>query len=547
MTFPPEVWDGVLRRLKSELAPVSFEMWIPQIAARLDGDCLELHCPTRFHADRVRDFFLNQISQCVRAEFGETLTLRVAVTDEAEPTPEPAAKPGPTATNETARPRARARAAKPRNCDTQPIADALASTMANTLAALELRDTPQVTANTGPAAQPQPHKKIAVPARVHPAPEMAPHRQPSSSNPSRQPRSAAPRRQATFPLTFDSFTVGSCNALAREAAMALAAPPANDTRLGLNQLFIVSDSGLGKTHLARAAASEGARAIGDRARYTTAEAFTSEFTHAVRADKMQGFKRRYRSECEMLVVDDVQFLEGKAATQLEFFHTVQHVLDCGGRVLLTGNRYPQELTHLDERVRARIVSGLVAELEAPDETVRRNILRAKAAHGGIRLPEACIDLLIECVDGNVRELEGALIQLVTVASLFKRPIDLELTRESLDGRSPRLRVLSKPATPGDIIETVAGFFKTSPESLASRSRRRDVLIPRQLSMYLCRRYTNASLTDIGRALNRDHPAVANAIRKIERQLLENVGMRYQVEALIARLNECGHRPLHPAR
>jgi len=362
-------------------------------------------------------------------------------------------------------------------------------------------------------------------------------------------------RQPTFPLTFDSFTVGSCNALAREASLAFAnqaqasggvSARANAAQLGLNQLFIVSEPGLGKTHLARAVINTTAKAMGERARYTTAETFTSEFTHAVRASEMAKFKRRYRTQCDLLVVEDIQFLEGKAATQLEFFHTVQHVLDSGGRVLLTGDKYPQELSHLDERIRARIASGFVAQLDTPDAEVRSNILRAKAAHGGIRLPDDCLSMMVDKVVGNVRELEGALIQLVTISSLFKRPIDLDLTKESLHGRSRRVNAITKRATPEAIIEAVAGFFQTSADSLASRSRRRDVLLPRQLSMYLCRRYTDASLADIGRLLNRDHPSVANAIRKIERQLLENVRLRYQVEAVIRRLDELGYLPLHPA-
>jgi chromosomal replication initiator protein len=357
-------------------------------------------------------------------------------------------------------------------------------------------------------------------------------------------KSAGTARLPVFPLTFDSFTVGSCNALAREAALAFANQKASQMQLGLNQLYIVSEPGLGKTHLSRAVLDATASTLGDRARYATGETFTSEFTHAVRSNQMSKFKGRYRTRCDLLVFEDVQFLEGKTATQLEFFHTVQHVLDCGGRVLLTGDKFPQELTQLDERARARLSSGFVAQLDAPDAIVRRNILRAKAAHGGVRLPDDCLDLLVETVEGNVRELEGALIQLVTIASLFKRPINLELTQESLQGRSPRARAAALRATPSDIINAVAKFFQTSASSLASRSRRRDVLVPRQLSMYLCRRYTDASLADIGRLLNRDHPSVANAIRKIERQLLENVRLRYQVEAVIARLDELGHRPLH---
>jgi chromosomal replication initiator protein len=588
-------------------------MWISKIVAKptgavgFDGDlepaeggsssdeAFELQCPSSFHAVRVRDFFLKQIADCLHAELGRRVALRVGVIDEAaadqpdadhdtgssaapmlddrkaaahsvEEAPSRGARPTP----------GKRRAPRPdpkRSSETLPIGDALGSILGGagpapgTAAAAaslpegeEREGCPAVAKSVPVKATPVP---VPTPAPTPTPPEPAARKK---AMPERTRRAVAARaaavhpvaaagggsgamitpRQPTFPLTFDSFTVGPGNALAREAAMALASPPSAGAALGLNQVFVVSGAGLGKTHLARAAVVEGARSIGARARYTTAETFTSEFTSAIRANKMQGFKRRYRGECDLLVMDDVQFLEGKDATQLEFFHTMQHVLNAGGRVLLTGDRFPQELTHLDPRVRARISSGIVAELEPPDEGLRREILRAKAAHGGVRLPDDCVDLLTDRVEGNVRELEGALIQLVTMASLFKRSIDLDLARESLEGRTRSLRVVRTPATTQLVIETVAGFFKTSPEALASRSRRRDVLVPRQIAMYLCRRFTDASLADIGRALNRDHPSVANAIRKIERDLLENVRLRYTVEALIARLGELGHRALHTA-
>ena len=567
MTFPPEVWDGVMRRLQAALAPISFEMWVPQIVARLDGDCLELGCPTQFHSDRIRDYFLPAIDDCVNAEFGRRIPLRVKVVEQAVE-PLDAAEPTATAVaintinnNNTAK-----NAETPPNSDsrskssTPPQSKAFAGSSARSHrgANRRLRETISI-GKAVEATLSAASFSMAAPSAPDPGACGTPPRSlqvvgtGSTGRPAGPTRVGRPRdplgsdskttsevRQSAFPLTFDSFTVGSCNALAREAALALA----NRQQLGLNQLFIVSESGLGKTHLSRAVIGTAARAIGDRARYTTAEAFTSEFTQAIRGSQMPNFKRRYRTHCELLVVEDVQFLAGKAATQLEFFHVVQHVLDCGGRVLLTGDKFPQEMSQLDERVRARLSSGFLAQLDAPDAMVRRNILRAKAAHGGIRLPDDCLDLLVEEVEGNVRELEGALIQLVTIASLFKRPIDLELTRESLQGRSPRTKSIALSTTPSDIIESVAGFFRTSPAALASRSRRRDVLVPRQLAMYLCRRYTEASLADIGRELNRDHPSVANAIRKIERQLLENVRLRYQAEALIARLGELGHRPVH---
>jgi chromosomal replication initiator protein len=592
MTFPPEVWDGVLRRLQKQLAPVSYEMWLPQIAARYDGHSLELGCPTQFHCDRIRDYFLSTIGDCVAAEVGERVPLRVELrtkacadaaleatanttestdVDVASQTALPVALPGaasPSMLSSTdgtieatvggnprrgAKPLANTRMRK-RTRETVSLNSMLHSTLSRNLE-------PGVNSGGAPGGSSSAQAITAVP-NLEPATEtpnrsiasvhnITPHIMKRPSRPVGPTNPATTFRQATFPLTFDSFTVGSCNALAREASLAFAnqassAGQENNpaAQLGLNQLFIVSEPGLGKTHLARAVINTTSRAMGERARYTTAESFTSEFTQALRGNEMNKFKRRYRTQCDLLVVEDVQFLEGKAATQLEFFHTVQHVLDCGGRVLLTSDKYPQQLSHLDERIRARIASGFVAQLDSPDAELRSNIMRAKAAHGGIRLPEDCLSMLVEKVQGNVRELEGALIQLVTIASLFKRPIDTELTAESLRGRSPRVTALAKRATPEAIIEAVAGFFQTSADALASRSRRRDVLVPRQLSMYLCRRYTDASLADIGRLLNRDHPSVANAIRKIERQLLENVRLRYQVEALIRRLEELGHRPLH---
>jgi chromosomal replication initiator protein len=249
---------------------------------------------------------------------------------------------------------------------------------------------------------------------------------------------------------------------------------------------------------------------------------------------MDRFKRRYRQDCEMLVLEDVQFLRAKSATQLELFHTLTHLIDAGVRVVLTGDRLPRDIDGLDSRLRSRMGAGLVAEIEAPDARLRREILRSKAAHGGVRIPEECLDLLVEALRGSVRDLEGVLIQLVASASLLKRSIDLELTRRALhkiapmDPREARLDV-------GAVVRTVAAFFGSSPELLATRTRRRDVLAQRQLAMYLCRQYTDAPLVAIARAFGRDHPSASNAVRRVERAILERAPLRYQVEELAARL------------
>jgi chromosomal replication initiator protein len=336
---------------------------------------------------------------------------------------------------------------------------------------------------------------------------------------------------------FDNFVVGPCNALAREAAFAIA----RDQQINLNLLYLCAQPGMGKTHLARAVATEAERRLGGGVRYTSAEAFTNEFLGALRHRKTGEFKRHYRRGCRLLVVENVQFLESKNATQLEFFHTVQHVLDAGGRVVLTGASMPQDLKELDARVRSQLASGFVAEIEAPDAQVRRAILRTKAAHGGLHIPTACLDLLVDSVRGSVREVESVLIQLVTTAALLKHPIDLTLTRSAIAKKTTTAKVdEDRQLDVVEVIRAVASFFQTTPERLASRSRRKEILVPRQLAIYLCHRYTSASISQIGEAVGRDQPAVRNAIRKIERGILERAPLRYQVEALCGHLGRGGH-------
>ncbi len=353
-----------------------------------------------------------------------------------------------------------------------------------------------------------------------------------------EPDPAAPRAalrpsplQRSLPYSFESFVVGPCNALAREGALALA----RGSQSGVCPLYIAAGTGLGKTHLVRALAAEARRQGLERTVYTSAEAFTGEFQGSLRAQKMPSFTRRFREECDLLVIEDVQFLTGKKATQLELFHIVSHLLDAGSRVAVTADREPRELTELDPRLRSQIAGGLVAVIEPPDARIRREILRQKAAAGGVRLPEDCLDRLVDGVQGSVRDLESVLIQLVTTASLLKRRIDLALTEEALrklaDAAPPRAAL---PVS--QVIGVVAAFFKTTPAALTTRSRRRDVLMPRQLAMLLCRRYTEASLQQIGTALGRDHPAVSHAIRQVERAILERAPLRYQVEALSERLD-----------
>jgi chromosomal replication initiator protein len=338
--------------------------------------------------------------------------------------------------------------------------------------------------------------------------------------------------QRPLPYCFDSFVVGPCNALAREASWAIA----RGQQANLNLLYLTSEIGLGKTHLARAIVAERTALDSRPVRYASAESFTNEFMTAIRGKTMEQFKQRYRRDCGVLVFEDVPFLASKRATQLELFHTITHLLDVGRSVVLTGACLPRDVPGMDPRLASQMTAGLVAEIEMPDARVRREILRSKAARGGVGLPDECLDLLVERAHGNVRELEGVLIQLVSSASLLKRPIDRALTEAALrkldQGRGPSHRL-----DPRRVIEVVAAFFRTSPEALAARSRRRDVLVPRQLAKYLCRRFTDASPGEIAAHFGRNHTSVTNAEKVVARQILERAPLRYQVEALCDRLEE----------
>jgi len=378
----------------------------------------------------------------------------------------------------------------------------------------------------------------ALAAPVSTAPAERTSTAPASTTPAKQTASipeSAPRtrkarkpEQGSLPYTFENFVVGACNRLAREASLAVA----QGTQRTVNPLYLASASGLGKTHLARAIAEARARTDG-RVIYTSSESFTNQFTGAIRNRKMDQFKKRYRDGCDLLVVEDVQFLGGKKATQFELFQTLSHLVDAGARVVLTADRLPSEIAGLDERVSSHMTAGLVATLESPDALVRREILRVKAAGGGVRLPNDCLDLLVDVVRGSVRDLEGVLVQIVTTSSLLKRPIDLELTEQAL------AKVF------GTIIEIVAKLYETTPAALASRSRRKDAMVPRQIAMYLCRRYTNQPASAIARAFARSHPSVGNAEKVVERRVLESAPFRYRVEAISARLDELERQPASP--
>lgn len=325
---------------------------------------------------------------------------------------------------------------------------------------------------------------------------------------------------------FPGFVVGPGNALAREASLALA----RGRQLTVSPLYLAGGRGLGKTHLACAVA-HAARARGERVRYVSAEQFTNELMAGIRVQRTDELKRRYREQCDVLVFEDVQFLRGKRQTQLELLHTLEHLVRRGARALFTAEQLPLEIADLDPRLASRLASGLCAELEPPDPELRRAILRSRAAAAGVAVPAPCVERLADAVPGSVRDLEAALVQVMASASLLRRPIDLALVEAALRKVTPR--PAGGALEPERVAEIVAAHFQLPATALASRSRRKDVLLPRQVAMYLCMKHTDASLERIGRAFGRNHSAVANAARAVKRALAARPALQQRLAAILA--------------
>jgi chromosomal replication initiator protein len=335
------------------------------------------------------------------------------------------------------------------------------------------------------------------------------------------PRPTLPERQHSFNPrhTFEQFVIGDSNRLAHAAALAVAEMPG----LAYNPLFICGPPGLGKTHLLNSIGNYvTAYATGTTVRYTTAEAFTNHFLGALHGHDVDSFKAAYRG-VDVLLVDDVQFLQAKARTEQEFFHTFNALYEAGAQIVLTSDRLPRDLGELEERLRERFEAGLVTDVRAPDPSTRLAILRKRVQQDAVgELDPGALDLIAERVTDNVRALEGALIRVVAFGSLTGRPVTAELTAEVLDGLYPGHRPRIRSMTVREIQEQTADAFGISVQALISSSRSGAVAWPRQVAMYLARELTDQTLPAIGRAFGgRNHTTVLHAYKRTAARIADD--------------------------
>jgi chromosomal replication initiator protein len=332
-------------------------------------------------------------------------------------------------------------------------------------------------------------------------------------------------------FTFDSFVVGKPNEFAYACARRVAAQPAS---AGFNPLFLYGGVGLGKTHLMHAVAwelSDGGRPAS--VAYMSAERFMYKFIAAIRSQATMEFKEQLRS-LDVLMVDDLQFLIGKDATQEEFFHTFNALVDAGKQIVVSADKSPSDLSGLEERVRTRLGCGMVADLHSTTYELRISILEAKAARAGVGVPGKVLEFLAHKITSNVRELEGALNRLVAHANLFSRPVTLETTHEVLHDI---LKAHDRRVTIEEIQKKVAEHYSIRLTDMSSARRARAVARPRQVAMYLAKQLTSRSLPEIGRKFgNRDHTTVMHAVSRVT-ELMERDGTFAEDVELLRRLLE----------
>jgi chromosomal replication initiator protein len=493
-----DLWDRTLEELRRRLSPENFETWlVPLRFGGFDGETLTLHIPNRFFGEWLGANYLDVLREAftLARGNGEARALKVhwVVVEALQERAQPARKSVPPLT-------AAEVATSPGYAAPGYVASAGRS-------------------SAGAVAAPPAH---ASSAGVHAAPHAAPL---GAGTPPGPASGLNPR------YNFENYVVGPSNQLAHAAAIAGSATRGKR----YNPLFIYGGVGLGKTHLVNAV---GHRVLEDnphaRVLYLSAERFTNEFIWALQNHRIDEFRDRYRNNCDVLLMDDIQFLAGREQTQEEFFHTFNALYHADRQIVVTSDVYPQQISEMQERLISRFQWGLVADIQAPELDTRIAILKRKAEEEGIALADDVALFLAQVVKSNVRELEGTLLRLAVRAELVKRAIDLDFARETLKAVLP---APEHAVSVEDIQTATCRYFNIRLADLKSHRRHRAVSYPRMVAMYLCRQRLGTSYPQLGELFGgKDHTTVLSAVNKIGGLLKnEDPKLRSELEAIERKL------------
>ncbi|MCC6673893.1 MAG: chromosomal replication initiator protein DnaA [Thermomicrobiales bacterium] len=469
-----QLWQAVLGDMQTRLPRNAFDNWLrPTTLVAFENDVAIVAAPNPFGASTLQSRYADQIERILTTIIGRPVRVEFTVQSDT---------------------------------DTEAVADL--SAFASSIPELPERNTGRGRSGSGGKTNRQP-------VRNDQQLTLAP---------------AAPLPPAAHNLNprylFETYIVGKSNVFAHAAAQAVAEHPGEQ----YNPLYIHGGVGLGKTHLLHAIGHK-AMAIRPNLRvvYVSSEKFTNDVIEAIRSQRMEEFRQRYRT-IDLMMIDDIQFIGGKDSTQEEFFHTFNTLYQGSKQLVISSDRQPSQIAGLEDRLRSRFEGGLTADVQAPDFEMRIAILREKAEEQGVKIDDEVIEYIAHRDKTNIRELEGAFNKVLAVHRLQGRPLSLQAAIDTLsDGRAAARKA---DITNEDVITTVAEKCGVTSEAMKGRNRAQEIVIPRQIAMYLMREETGASLAEIGRALGgRDHTTVIHGIEKIEARLQEDTALRTRIIAI----------------
>jgi chromosomal replication initiator protein len=467
-----QLWQAALEDLQQNLSRANFETWLRNTqVVDFEDDCATIGAPNTFAVEQLRNKFAVPIQNTLSVIAGRPIAVQFAVTQNGQ------------ATRTSRRSRTTAK----------------------------------------PAAEEQPTGWVDTPP-------VTPVKTPSDVAAQQLELTSKPEHGLNPKYVFETFVVGSSNQLAHAAAMAVADRPAE----AFNPLFLYGGVGLGKTHLLHAIGHRAwSRKTDLRIKYVSSESFMNDLIHAIRQQKTEDFRNRYRT-IDILMIDDIQFIAGKESTQEEFFHTFNALHQSGKQVIISSDRPPKSIPTLHDRLRSRFEGGLIADLQPPDVEMREAIIAEKARALGHDVAPDVIQYIARKIESNIRELEGALNKIIALADIYQRPLTIELAVQALTDQAMEQR--RREVTADKIIEAVIEFYGISRSEIAGKGRRKDLVKPRQIAMYLIREEAGTSLVEIGNALGgRDHSTVVHGIEKIETALEQDQRLRDEIIDLRERL------------